>query len=172
MQLFLIIPAAFAAIMCTVWYKRSRAAARERFIQSYAFPTGLIEKLAQRYPALSEDQQQLVRRGLKQFFVAHGRSGKFVSMPSVVADDLWHEFILYTKAYDQFCRRAFGKFMHHTPAVVLGAQNNNSDGLHRMWWHACKQEKNQSENAVAVTNPVCAGYATGDTKRIYLPAKL
>ena len=55
-------------------------------------------------------------RGLRQFFLAYLMSGKrYVSMPSQVADDLWHEFILYTREYDAFCRRAFGGFLHHTP---------------------------------------------------------
>jgi hypothetical protein len=61
-------------------------------------------------------------------------------MPSQAVDDLWHEFILYTKAYDAFCQQAFGGFLHHTPAVVLGADKQNNEGLRRVWWHACKEE--------------------------------
>jgi len=39
--------------------------------------------------------------GLRQFFLAHLKSGRrYVSMPSQVADGLWHEFILFTKNYD------------------------------------------------------------------------
>jgi hypothetical protein len=62
---------------------------------------------------------QLVTRALRQFFLAHLHSGRrYVSMSSQVADDLWHEFILCTRNYDAFCRRAFGRFVHHTPAVA------------------------------------------------------
>lgn len=69
------------------------------------------------------------------------RSGRrFVSMPSQVADDLWHEFILYTRNYDAFCRQAFGRFLHHTPAVVLGANQRDNTGLRRTWWHCCREE--------------------------------
>src|SRR5580704_14610676 len=68
-------------------------------------------------------------------------SGKrYVSMPSQIADDLWHEFILYTREYDAFCRRAFGGFLHHTPAVVLGEHRKNNEGLRRVWWYCCKYE--------------------------------
>ena len=35
--------------------------------------------------------------------------------PSVRVDLAWHEFILCTRAYDAFCRRLFGKFIHHSP---------------------------------------------------------
>ena len=51
-------------------------------------------------------------------------------MPSQAVDVLWHEFILYTKAYDDFCRKAFGRFLHHTPAAVLKpGQNKTNEGL-------------------------------------------
>lgn len=37
-------------------------------------------------------------------------------MPSRSVDVLWHEFILHTKVYDEFCPRAYGRKLHHTPA--------------------------------------------------------
>ena len=61
-------------------------------------------------------------------------------MPSQVADDLWHEFILSTREYSAFCREAFGGYMHHTPATVLGADKQTNEGLRRTWWWACKDE--------------------------------
>ncbi len=80
-------------------------------------------------------------RALRQFFLAHLKSGRqFVSMPSQVADDLWHEFILYTRHYEAFCGQAFGRFMHHTPAVVLGPDRRDNTGLRRAWWYCCKDE--------------------------------
>lgn len=61
-------------------------------------------------------------------------------MPSQVTDDLWHEFILYTRSYDQFCKKAFGRFLHHTPAVVLSSSKMDNEGLRRVWWYSCKEE--------------------------------
>ncbi|CAH0442450.1 glycine-rich domain-containing protein [Ralstonia pseudosolanacearum] len=53
-------------------------------------------------------------------------------MPSRVADDLWHAFILYTREYRDFCRRAFGKFLHHLPsAALLPVRKQSNIGLHR-----------------------------------------
>lgn len=50
-------------------------------------------------PELALKDRALVARGLRQFFLAHHLSGgKFIPMPSQVVDDLWHEFILFTKA--------------------------------------------------------------------------
>jgi hypothetical protein len=136
-----------AAITCLgiaiyLWAKSLRLR-RAEFIRSYQWPPGLLNKLEQKHPALTRKDTALVSRGLRQFFIAHLMSGnKFVSMPSQVVDDLWHEFILYTRDYKQFCARAFGRFMHHTPAVVLGPESaqTTNDGLRRAWWYACKDE--------------------------------
>lgn len=124
---------------------RSRRALREAhradFIRGYSFPPGLIDRLMQRRPELRAKDAQLVARALRQFFLAHLKSGRqFVSMPSQVADELWHEFILYTRHYEQFCREAFGQFMHHTPAVVLASNQRDNSGLRRCWWQCCKDE--------------------------------
>ncbi|MGB0525636.1 MAG: glycine-rich domain-containing protein [Flammeovirgaceae bacterium] len=35
--------------------------------------------------------------------------------PSMVVDLAWHEFILCTRLYAQFCQENFGRFIHHTP---------------------------------------------------------
>ena len=118
-----------------------REARRADFIRSYSFPKGLIERLMKRRPELQAKDAQLVARALRQFFLAHLKSGRqFVSMPSQVADDLWHEFILYTRHYQQFCEQAFGQFMHHTPAVVLARDQRDNAGLRRCWWQCCKDE--------------------------------
>jgi hypothetical protein len=131
----------FLAIALFVVGLNLRAARRAEFIRHYAFPSGLIEKLQAKRPGVAAKDGQLVARALRQFFLAHLASGRqFVSMPSQIADDLWHEFILYTRNYEDFCRRAFGRFMHHTPAVVLGAAQQSNAGLRRTWWHCCKDE--------------------------------
>src|SRR2546422_940439 len=140
MQLLVILVVAGLVILGLAWRRRAGKAEREYFITTYARPARLLDRLAKKSPELTPGQSAPVGSGLKQFFHAHARSGQFVSMPSQVVDDLWHEFILHTRNYDQFCRRAFGRFMHHTPAVALGRQHQNNAGLRRTWWHACKQE--------------------------------
>lgn len=114
---------------------------REAFIRHSELPRGLFEKLRKRHPHLSVKDCQLVAHGLRQFFIAHLKSGrKFVSMPSQVVDDLWHELILYTKNYERFCGKAFGSFLHHTPAAVLSNDRLKNQGLRRCWWFACRDE--------------------------------
>jgi hypothetical protein len=120
---------------------------RAEFIRTYKLPRGLLRKLGEKHPALTLKECALVSRGLRQFFIAYLMSGKkFVSMPSVVTDDLWHEFILYTRDYQEFCRRAFGGFLHHTPAVVLSEEKKSNEGLRRAWWFTCKYENIDPRN--------------------------
>ncbi len=126
--------------LLAVW-RQQIALRRERFIRSFSLPHGLFDNLMKRHPGLSLKQCQLVAHGLRQFFLAYLKSRRqFVSMPSQIADDLWHEFILFTRNYDVFCRHAFGGFLHHTPAVVLGSQRQSNAGLRRCWWHVCVEE--------------------------------
>ncbi|MEZ5704052.1 MAG: hypothetical protein R3E56_01155 [Burkholderiaceae bacterium] len=67
--------------------------------------------------------------------------------PSQAVDELWHEFILHTKSYERFCRKAFGQFLHHTPAVVLTSNRQKNTGLRRCWWFACKEENTNPKSA-------------------------
>ncbi len=129
-----------AVSLIYVW-TRWRRAAQADYIRTYMFPPGLLERLHKQRPDLNLKDQQLVARALRQFFLVYLKSGfKHISMPSQVVDDLWHEFILYTKNYEQFCKKAFGRYMHHTPAAVLGASQRGNEGLRRTWWFACLEE--------------------------------
>jgi hypothetical protein len=134
------IATALGLVLVGIWMKW-RVAVRAEYVRSFALPTGLYDKLRAKYPTLEPKDCQLVARALRHFFLAHLKSGcKFVSMPSQVADELWHEFILHTKAYAHFCDKAFGSFLHHTPAVVLGSVGQSNAGLRRCWWHVCIEE--------------------------------
>lgn len=120
---------------------RNKKLEREAYIRQFAFPRGLFEKVIARHPQLTQKEIELVSHGLRQFFLAYHKSNyQFVSMPSQIADDLWHEFILYTQHYQKFCQLAFGRFLHHTPAIVLQKNQQGNAGLRRCWWYVCKEE--------------------------------
>jgi hypothetical protein len=128
-------------VVAATLYRKWAHLRRAEFIRTYRWPAGLLARPEKHRPGLARKDSALVSRGLRQFFIAYLTNGKrFVSMPSQVADDLWHEFILYTREYDAFCRRAFGEFLHHTPAVVLSEHRKSNEGLRRVWWYCCKYE--------------------------------
>ena len=107
--------AAIAAFVLLLWRRwRHRAAA----IDSFPYAGFLDQRLAQRRPELSEAQRAEVLAGLQDYFHLCRNAGRrMVAMPSQVVDDAWHEFILFTRHYQKFCRLAFGRFLHHTPAA-------------------------------------------------------
>ena len=93
---------------------------RVAYINGYSFPLVLREKVATLYPDLGETEITRVLEGLRAWFlVALHADGRTIGMPSTVVDDAWHEFILMTRHYADFCEGAFGKFLHHAPAAVL-----------------------------------------------------
>ncbi len=132
--------ALLAGSLLAIWHN-GRIQRREAFIREYILLKGLYDNLLKRRPELTHKDCALISRGSRQFFLAFTKSGgRYVSMPSQLADDLWHEFILYTRHYEVFCKRAFGQFLHHTPAVVQASDQTTNEGLRRTWSHACKEE--------------------------------
>lgn len=114
---------------------------RRQFVREAPLPRFMGAKLMAQYPQLSARDTELVLHGLRQFFMAHLRSKRqFVAMPSKVVDAAWHEFILHTRGYAQWCHAAFGSLLHHSPAEVLGRDARRNDGLRRVWYRTCKEE--------------------------------
>lgn len=92
-------------------------------------------------PNLNESQEHRVFEGLRDYFICCAQAqGRFVSMPSQVADDAWHAMILHTRYYQDFCNKAFGRFLHHTPAEAMTTQTMATEGIQRAWQFACKLE--------------------------------
>ena len=130
-----------------VLWQRQRRLKREAYIRHAMLPRGLFAALRQQHPHLSDKDCPLVAQALRQFFQTYLHGGRRpVSMPSRVVDDLWHAFILHTRTYQQFCNQTFGRFLHHTPAVVLGAQRDANAGLRRCFWHACRDDNIDPRN--------------------------
>lgn len=112
--------ALFAALI--VWFARVQQRKeklridRAKYIAEYVFPASLRFKLNQAYPDLSGEQVSMILQGLRVWFqlvTANPRAQ--LGMPSQAVDKAWHEFILLTKNYADFCQNAFGEFLHHTP---------------------------------------------------------
>jgi hypothetical protein len=140
MLLYLSFVVVAAAVGFNLWVKL-RDMKRAEYIRTFTLPKGLYEKLQKTHPQLTIRDCELVGRGLRQFFLSYlkGRR-KFVAMPSQVVDDLWHEFILYTRNYEAFCQKSFGRFLHHAPAAVLSSVKQSNEGLRRCWYYSCREE--------------------------------
>ena len=75
----------------------------------------------------------MVEAATRQWFRLAARHPKErLAMPSVVVDDLWHEMVLHTREYAEFCDAALGRFLHHEPESAMtraGADANRSTVL-------------------------------------------
>jgi hypothetical protein len=114
---------------------------QENFITHHEFPPALLKKVHRAYPHISSTDSSLILAGLREFFlICHTAKMTTVSMPSQVVDVAWHEFILSTRAYEEFCQKAFGRFLHHIPAEAMQGTEYASEGIKRTWALACKRE--------------------------------
>lgn len=122
--------------------KRKKRRVRMRsIIENYQFPVKVHASVKQHYPHLSESDVDLVVAGLREYFyLCLGAKKGSVAMPSQVVDVAWHEFILFTKAYESFCTQAFGKFLHHTPAEAMKTPVIAQDGIKLAWRLSCIKE--------------------------------
>ncbi len=129
-------------VILLAMYVTAVRVSRRAHITNYAFPDGLRSKFRDAHPALTQTQEHQVFEGLRQWFMVCNRAeNRFVSMPSQVVDDAWHAFILFSRNYEHFCRKAFGRFLHHTPAEAMTDQTTATDGIKRTWRIACHLEK-------------------------------
>src|SRR3954469_14018893 len=98
--------------------KRMRRSARRAYIEEYEFPAALHNKLVDELG--SGERARIALDGLRAWYLAClYADGELLGMPSRIVDVAWHEMILRTREYHEFCRRAFGEYLHHTPDSLL-----------------------------------------------------
>lgn len=121
--------------------KRKKVRLRAAFIETYIFPQRLQQQLKVKYPHLTDDQCDRVIDGLREYFQLNLMARKqMVAMPSQVVDIAWHEFILFTRHYDAFCKQGLGRFLHHTPAEAMQSPTQAQEGIKQAWKLSCRRE--------------------------------
>jgi hypothetical protein len=142
-----IIVASVIGFLC-IWFlswvhkkdKEFREIRKKRFdfINTYILPQKISDQLKEKYPDLTEEHIISVRIALKDYFHAFNLlSGDKLAMPSKVVDFAWHEFILFTREYDDFCQKAFGKFLHHTPSQSSKTRSSVNEDVQNTWKICC-----------------------------------
>lgn len=134
-----VIPAIF--LFWSNWIEMKRRERRAAFIDAYQFPASVKERAGKCYPHLSDEQLSLVMQGLRQYLkLCNKATRETISMPSRVVDVAWHEFILFTLDYEEFCLHGIGRFLHHTPAEAMASMTKAGDGMKKVWLLACEWE--------------------------------
>lgn len=120
---------------------------RERFIAEYVFPSHISARVRKRLPQVRESDWPLVERGMCEWFVCCAWRGTAVlGMPSRAVDEAWHEFILDSIAYIDFCEKAFGEYLHHTPDEAMATPMGNALAETVRAWD--RSEAGQEEDSV------------------------
>jgi hypothetical protein len=91
---------------------------RRKFIETYAYAPDVTKKLQEELGDRATALRAL--EGLDAWFIAclHA-DDRMIGMPSKIVDIAWHEFILRTREYTNFCQSAFGAYLHHTPDSTM-----------------------------------------------------
>ena len=131
-----------AALAGGLWGARRSTRSRQlAYISGYDFHHSIRRKFNDKWPDLTPTQVDQVFEGLRQYFrICHQARRRCVAMPSLIVDDAWHAFILFTRTYKAFCDRALGRFLHHTPAEAMRSATDAQDGIKRAWRLACADE--------------------------------
>lgn len=138
-------------VVIVITLRNLKKAKQLKFIQHYAFNPHIKNRLSKQYPDLTDDQINQVLQGLKAYFAIYHQAGReIVTIPSQIADDAWCEFTLLSGSYEQFCRNAFGRFLHHTPVKIMIASSYANHGIKDAWRLACKQEKINPQKPIAL----------------------
>ncbi len=119
----------------------------------------LVERLKQKLN-LSEEAAQELFDDTKKYLCLCAVSDKPIAPPAAI-DRGWHEFLMYTKDYQEFCIKHFGKFIHHVPKPVfkphpvLKVSDTNKLAKHHFG--------NLSQNWRVFSNDCCPDYdCSGD----------
>jgi hypothetical protein len=55
----------------------------------------------------------------KKFVALRSFFGRGLGMASEAVDEVWHQLILFTQQYHEFCDRFLGEYFHHSPKTSL-----------------------------------------------------
>ncbi len=83
-------------------------------ILQFAAPELLIKRFCQEHQ-VSETEARERFEETKKFLLLCATNKQVSYSPSLEVDALWHEFILCTKSYFDFCNMA-GMYIHHEPS--------------------------------------------------------
>ncbi|MBI4440850.1 hypothetical protein HY639_01665 [Candidatus Woesearchaeota archaeon] len=77
----------------------------------------LEEKLLDKGVFQTQQDYQIVFSEFKKYVALIKTTGQSIPMTSKAVDEVWHQFILFTREYHAFCDDMFGRYIHHAPAT-------------------------------------------------------
>lgn len=78
-------------------------------------PFELIERFALRNHIPLQESIE-IHHDLLDYLDAGRKIKSKAHRPTMIVDEAWHNFILHTKLYSDFCFSRYGEFIHHFPS--------------------------------------------------------
>ena len=66
--------------------------------------------------AVEEEEARDIFQETRKFLYLSQKPGVFIPDDLLIIDEMWHNFILFTSEYHQFCQTYFNAYLHHIPA--------------------------------------------------------
>lgn len=149
-------------------------------VMTYHHP-GLILRLQDKMKLSREEAEELFADMKRFLFLAATVSEPLA--PTERIDEAWHNFILFTKDYQWFCREHFGTFIHHIPVgpddifsrdgsimgrTIQAAQEVFGDGLSLNWrlTAKCSDNCSPSTNCQNKCSPSCSKECSKGTEAL------
>ncbi|SMG48740.1 hypothetical protein SAMN05661096_03512 [Marivirga sericea] len=90
----------------------------------------IIEGFMERYSVSREEAEEILTETKKWLWLASENIKEkksfrmFIDHSLIIIDEMWHNFILHTRAYQKFCHEKLNLFVHHEPtpkaAQIIG----------------------------------------------------
>jgi len=107
----------------TMMFLHRGSARRLAVVDAYQFPSSVRQRFAFVHEGISPQDTRKVEDATRQWFRLAARHPKAkLSMPSVAVDAMWHEMVLHTREYQEFCDQAIGHFLHHQPESAMSVE--------------------------------------------------
>ena len=90
----------------------------------------VLSRFMDMFDVTIEEANELFQETKKFLYICQIK-GVFIPDDLLILDEMWHNFILFTKEYQAFCNTHFGRYFHHLPASRLEKEEqqkkNNED---------------------------------------------
>lgn len=89
----------------------------------------IIEAFMERYDVKEAEAREIFEETKKWLWLASKREEHgeaiFIDRPLLIIDEMWHNFILHTRQYYDFCLNNFKRLIHHRPTPVREKRSYN-----------------------------------------------
>ncbi|MGN6492261.1 MAG: hypothetical protein ACTHLE_09725 [Agriterribacter sp.] len=88
----------------------------------------VLSRFTDMFEVTDEEAFDLFQETKKFLFVCQVK-GIFIPDDLLILDEMWHNFILFTKEYHAFCNRYFNRYFHHLPASKKEKEDQKRNDL-------------------------------------------